>query len=209
MALPSFPTACSTTPGALLPRPCWSAAHFKRLTTAKVQTTEVVHSQDRVRIKDKNGKTPPWPTDQAEHAAYSAMQDLLFDAIWRRSSDVKMDLIPERQVKIVYKIDGVERSREPIDPATGALLFGHLKRIGGMSADERRKPQQGNFKAIIGAGGKGDKSVDVDVKTSGSTAGERMVLKLFSAESKSAWANWASPRISWRCSSRSRDPIRA
>jgi len=161
-----------------------TSAHLKRLTSAKTQTAESTHAQDRVRIKDKNGKTPPWPTDQAEHAAYSAMQDLLFDAIWRRSSDVKMDLIPERQVKITYKIDGVERSREPIDAATGALIFGHLKRIGGMSADERRKPQQGNFKAIIGAGGKGDKSVDVDVKTSGSTAGERMMLKLFAAESK-------------------------
>ncbi len=161
-----------------------TSAHIKRLTSPKAQNVETVHAQDRVRIKDKNGKTPPWPTDQAEHAAYSAMQDLLFDAIWRRSSDVKMDLIPERQVKIVYKIDGVERTREPIDPATGALIFAHLKRIGGMSPDERRRPQQGNFKAIIGAGGKGDKSVDVDVKTSGSTAGERMVLKLFSAESK-------------------------
>lgn len=159
-------------------------AHFKRLTSAKIATAESTHAQDRVRIKDKNGKTPAWPTDQAEHAAYAAMQDLLFDAIWRRSSDVKMDLLPERQVKIVYKIDGVERSREPIDPATGALIFAHLKRIGGMSPEERRRPQQGNFKAIIGAGGKGDRSVDVDVKTSGSTAGERLVMKLFSAESK-------------------------
>lgn len=161
-----------------------TSAHIKRITSPKVQNVETVHAQDRVRIKDKNGKSPPWPTDQAEHAAFAAMQDMLFDAIWRRSSDVKMDLIPERQVKITYKIDGVERSREPIDPATGTLIFAHLKRIGGMSPDERRRPQQGNFKAMIGAGGKADKSVDVDVKTSGSTAGERMVLKLFAAESK-------------------------
>ncbi len=159
-------------------------AHFRRLVSSKVRTQDEVHSKDRVRLKDSNDKTPPWPTDPAAHRGYQGLQDLLFDAIWRRASDVRLDLIPTQQVKVVYKVDGVERAREPIDPDLGDMIFRHIRTIGGMNPDELRRPQGGHFTASIGAGGKGDRKVDVDVKSLGSTAGQRIVFKLFAEESK-------------------------
>ena len=159
-------------------------AHFQRLTQSGGKGKTDLHGKDRVRIKDSTGKTPPWPKDPEEHAAYQAMQDLLFDAIWRRASNVRIDLLPNQPVKVVYKVDGVDRAREPLDMEMGPRIFDHLKRISGMNPEEHRRPQGGGFNASIGAGGTGNKSVDVDAKTSGSTAGQRMLLKLFSEEAK-------------------------
>ncbi len=162
-----------------------TVSHIQRLTQGGKKTkSERAHSKDRARIKAADGKSPPWPKDPDEHAAYQAIQDLLFDSIWRRTSDVRLDLLPDQPVRVIYKIDGVEREREPLDEALGSLIFDQLKTIGGMNPEERRRPQNGAFKATIGAGGTGDKSVDVDVKTSGSTAGQRMLMKLYSDEAK-------------------------
>ncbi len=160
-------------------------AHLQRLGKGQSKTKEdAVHGKDRVRIKDAGGKTPPWPTDPDQHAAYQAMQDLLFDAVWRRVSDMRLDLVPNQPMRAIYRIDGVDREREAIDPVLAPGIIGHFKRIAGGNPDEHRRPQSGGFKASIGAGGPAQKSVDVDMKTSGSTAGERMVLKLFSEEAK-------------------------
>lgn len=161
-----------------------SAAHIQRIAAGKVKNKdEAMQGRDRTRIKTAEGKSPTWPTDPVEHAAFQAMQDLLFDAIWRRASDVLMDLLPGEPLKIIYKIDGVDRARDPLDPETAPRIFAHLKTIAGLNAEEHRRPQQGKFKATIGAAG-ADKTVDVDLKTSGSTAGERMLLKTFSEEAK-------------------------
>lgn len=160
-------------------------AHIQRLAKGnRGADPDVGFSKDRVRIKMPDGKTPTWPTDPDENAAFAAVQDLLFDAIWRRASDVRMDLAADQPVKVIYRVDGVDRLREPLDAALGPRMFAHLKRIGGMNAEEHRRPQSGRFKAAIGAGGKGDKTVDIEAKTSGSTAGERFIFKIVSEESK-------------------------
>jgi type II secretory ATPase GspE/PulE/Tfp pilus assembly ATPase PilB-like protein len=65
------------------------------------------------------------------------------------------------------------------------MAFAHFKRIGCLNIDEHRKPQVGKFKATIGAGGKaGDKSVDVEIKTSGGATLERVALRMTSEEQK-------------------------
>lgn len=161
-----------------------TVAHLQRLGQGGGRKKDVADSQDRVRLKDATGKTPPWPKDPDEHAAYQAMQELLFDAIWRRASDVRMDMLPNQPVKVIYKVDGVDRAREPLEPDSAVRIFSHLKRISGMNPDEHRRPQNGHIKASIGAGGMGDKTVEIDVKTSGSTAGQRILLKLFAEEAK-------------------------
>ncbi len=163
-------------------------AHIQRISKGnRGVDPDVGYSKDRVRIKAADGSTPSWPTDADENAAYAAVQELLFDAIWRRASDVRMDLHADQSdqpVKIIYRVDGVDRLREPIEGALGSRMFAHLKRIGGMNVEEHRRPQSGRFKAAIGAGGKGDKSVDVEAKTSGSTTVERFILRIVSEESK-------------------------
>ncbi|HVP10409.1 MAG TPA: ATPase, T2SS/T4P/T4SS family [Phycisphaerae bacterium] len=166
-------------------------AHLKRLGKggggpAKKPGAVVAAAADlteRTRIKNSAGKTPPWPTVPEERAAYQALQDLLFDAIWRRASEVRLDLIPQQPLKIIYKVDGFERAREPISAEQGPLAFRQLKVIAGMDPEEHRRPQQGRFKTAIGAG-ELEKKIDLDARASGSTAGQRMIMRLISEESK-------------------------
>ncbi len=148
--------------------------------SSKVEDT----SKDRTRIKNHAGKAPKWPSNSAEREAYQTLQDLMFDAIWRRASDVRLDLVPGKPVKVVYKVDGVERAREPVAAEMGPGLFKHFKTIAGMDPEEHRKPQEGRFQAAIGAEGQSEKNADVAAKTLGSTAGQRMLLNLFTEESK-------------------------
>ncbi len=161
-------------------------AHLRRLTQGeKVKlSVEAAHAKDKVRIRNFEDKMPPWPTDPSEHAGYQAMQDLLFDAIWRRASDVRLDFVPEQPAKVIYKVDGVDRACEPMDALLGPYILNHLKRVSGMNVEERRKPQGGKFNATIGAGGGSDKPVDIEVRASGTTSGERVLLKMTAEESK-------------------------
>lgn len=160
-------------------------AHFNRLTKGKGGPSfEETHAKDRARIKDHNGATPPWPKDPEEHAGYQGLQDLLFDAIWRRASDVRIKYIPNEPLKIVYKIDGVDRAREPVEVELAPFIVAHIKRISGMDPEEQRRPQSGRFKATIGAGGGSDRSAEIEARTSGTTAGQRVQLRLMAEESK-------------------------
>jgi len=163
-----------------------SKAHMQRITSGRAGQTkdEASHSHDRVRLKSPDGSSPKWPTDPTEHAAYRATQDLLFDAIWRRASDVRIDLLANQPGKVIYKVDGVDQGREPLDAELAPLMFSQLKRVAGCDPEERRRPQQGEFTGSIGAGGASDRTVTVDLNTMGSTAGERILLKLFSDEAK-------------------------
>lgn len=171
-------------------------AHLKRLgksgpkstgggvTSKKIATSETItDASEKVRIKNSAGKSPTWPTVPAERAAYQTLQDLLFETIWRRAAVVRMDLIPQQPLKIVYRVDGFERSREPIAAEAAPLVFKLFKQIAGMDTEEHRRPQQGRFKASIGAG-EVEQKVDFDAKASGSTAGQRLSLRLTSEAGK-------------------------
>lgn len=160
-------------------------AHLQRLGKgSKATASEERFTKDRIRIKAADGKTPTWPSDPEENAAYAALQDLLFDAVFRRASDLRIDLVPGQPIKIIYRVDGVDRLREPIDEVHGPYMFAQLKKIAGMNVEEHRRPQQGKFKGAIGPGGKSDKAVEIECRASGSTAGERFTLRLVSEESK-------------------------
>ncbi|MEE8171032.1 MAG: hypothetical protein V3T70_10835, partial [Phycisphaerae bacterium] len=158
-------------------------SHLQRLISRKPMDAEALGAQDKVRIKDAEGKTPKWPTDSAQHDAYTVLQDLLFDAIWRRASNVEIN-VAGQQARIFYKVDGVVRERDPIERPQADVVLGHLKRISGLNPEEMRRPQEGRFGAKIGAGGTGDRAVDVLVKSFGSTTGHRVQLKVVSDEAK-------------------------
>jgi len=173
-------------------------AHFKRIGKGKqkgaggvvvskrVGGTAAAASSDaseKVRLKDANGKTPVWPTAPAERAAYQSVQDLVFEMIWRRAAVVRMDLVPHQPLKIVYRIDGFDRGREPLAAEAAPLVFKLFKQIAGMDPEEHRRPQPGRFKASIGAG-EVEQKVDFDAKSAGSTAGQRMTLRLMTDAAK-------------------------
>lgn len=159
-----------------------TADHLRRLSSKK-PAEEVVEAGDRVRIKGADGKTPKWPTDPEQREGYKTLQNFLFDTIWRRATQVDIH-VAQQAARIIYRVDGVNREREPIERPLADNAFTHLKRIAGMDPAETRKPQSGKMTCYVGPGGKQDKVVDLQIKASGSTTGQRISLVLHTEESK-------------------------
>lgn len=105
--------------------------------------------------------------------AWVATKTLVYDAIKRRATDVFME--PRgQQYAVVYKIDGVLMAGEPLDLATGMQVIRNIKSIAGLNPNEMRKPQSGEFVAVI----KNAES-PVKVETRGTRAGERLHMQLY------------------------------
>lgn len=141
---------------------------------------EDVH--EKIRITDASRHPVKIPKDNDEQVAYSIAQDLLIDAMTRRASDV--DIVPSgEQIRLAYRIDGVVGERDPLErePGSGAVQF--IKQIAGLDVEERRRPQMGVIETTRGISGTDlDKQVTIEVRTSGSTAGERMMLRVLAEE---------------------------
>ncbi|MBN1344132.1 MAG: Flp pilus assembly complex ATPase component TadA [Phycisphaerae bacterium] len=137
---------------------------------------------EKIKIADAGGNQLKVPRDNEEQLAYAAAQELLVDAITRRASDV--DVVPAgEQIRIAYRIDGVVAERDPLDRETGDKALLYLKRIAGLDVEERRRPQVGTIEASRGISGEDlSKQVQIEVRTSGSTAGERMMLRIMADE---------------------------
>jgi len=153
----------------------WTIGHAKRL-LARDGTKAVSNKGMRVEIEDHEGKHLALPSDAEEGRDFDAVQDFLFDVLWRRASDV--EVVPTKEkYRVVYKVDGVaEEQQEGLSSETGERILRLLKRIAGLNVEEIRRPQSGKIAcALLSEGGK---LGETDVRTSGSMAGERLTLKV-------------------------------
>ncbi len=157
-----------------------TAAHFRRLMTEgfrggqKKEKREVI---ERVRITGADREVVKIPQEEEEREQFGLSQDVLFDALWRRASLV--EVIPAGQAsKVRVSIDGVTNEREPLTRPEGDAILLFFKKIAGLSLEERRKPQKGQFLAVLGDAHR----YDVVVRTNGSTAGERLSLRVIGDE---------------------------
>lgn len=125
-----------------------------------------------------NKNEVPLPAPKSREAGgFVLVCDLLDDAIWRRADQIS--LIPQKdEYAVVYLIDGIPakqsaRTKEDID-----LLTFYVKELAGLEVEEKRKPQQGRFKAVNKEKGL---RTEWQVKTSGSTAGEQISIDKISS----------------------------
>jgi type II secretory ATPase GspE/PulE/Tfp pilus assembly ATPase PilB-like protein len=157
-----------------------TAAHFRRLMTEgfrsgqKKEKREVI---ERVRITGADREVVKIPEEEEAREQFGLSQDLLFDALWRRASLV--EVIPVGQAsKVRVSIDGVTSERAPLTRPEGDAILLFFKKVAGLSLEERRKPQKGQFLAVLGDAHR----YDVVARTNGSTAGERLSLRVIGDE---------------------------
>lgn len=144
--------------------------------------TKKAAAVERVPVTGADGKRIVPPEDPTQTLPYETVQNLLFDALWRRATEVDLAAAGEN-LRLIYSIDGVRTERRDLiaRPAVdGAIAL--LKRAAGLEVNERRKPQIGRIKAVNTSSEKGQK-VEVEVRTSGTTAGERLNLRIVTQES--------------------------
>lgn len=151
--------------------------HFKRLReegfSGKKKLKEV---KEKVRIQGHDKKPLLIPEEPEAREQYRILQDLIFDALWRRATIV--ELTPTKEaVKVTYQVDGVTLECEPITREAADAIINQLKKCAGTSLEEKRKPQRGYITAAIA-----DQKFKTLVKTDGSVAGEKLTLRVFYKE---------------------------
>ncbi|WZO96678.1 GspE/PulE family protein [Isosphaeraceae bacterium EP7] len=107
-----------------------------------------------------------------ESKSYMAAKELVYDAVLRRATDIHLEPDTEK-LAIRYRIDGILHAAEPFDRPTGDAVLNVFKVLAAMDISEKRKPQDGSFGAKLEG-----REVDFRVATSGSKAGEKMVMRI-------------------------------
>jgi type II secretory ATPase GspE/PulE/Tfp pilus assembly ATPase PilB-like protein len=119
------------------------------------------------------GKEDPSRVRQAEESrSYMAAKELVYDAVLRRATDIHLEPTAE-QLSVRYRIDGILHAAEPFDRPTGDAVVNVFKVLSAMDISEKRKPQDGSFGAKLQG-----RDLDFRVATSGSKAGEKLVMRI-------------------------------
>lgn len=157
----------------------FTIGHFQRLfSQGFARKQKLAEVKEKVKIKDSKKKAVPIPEDPVARENYRLTQELLFDALWRRAGLV--EVTPAGQAsKIRYVIDGLPAEREGLPRNESDAILNYLKELAGLSLDEKRKPQSGRVYASVG-----ETSVEIIVKTGGSTAGEKLTLQVIGKEAQ-------------------------
>ena len=124
-------------------------------------------------IGKSQGKIDHDRANKAEESEYfMSAKELVYDAILRRATDIHLEPT-EEQLMVRYRIDGILHAAEPFDKPTGTAVVNIFKVLSAMDITERRKPQDGSFGAKLEG-----REIDFRVATSGSKAGEKLVMRI-------------------------------
>jgi type II secretory ATPase GspE/PulE/Tfp pilus assembly ATPase PilB-like protein len=158
----------------------FTAGHFRRLKEqgfgSKKKGIEVT---ERVRLTGANRKVVEIPTEDVEREQYRLSQDLMFNAFFRRAENIEVAPAGPQAARVTYIVDGVPAEGESLSRPDGEALIQYVKHMAGLSLEERRKPQKGIIMAAIG----GNKH-RVIVRTDGSTAGEKLTVRIIGGEAE-------------------------
>lgn len=116
-----------------------------------------------------------------ESEYYRAALELVYDAIQARATDIHLEPTKD-EMTVRFRVDGILVPSSPFDRDAGDAVLNIFKVLADMDITEKRKPQDGSFSAEVVAEAEGGVSqmrlVDFRVATSGSVAGEKMVMRL-------------------------------
>lgn len=137
---------------------------------------------ERVRLSRHDGSKVDIPSDPTQTDVYEAAQELLFDALWRRATEVEL-LVSNSAARLAYRIDGVATPRNDLlEPETAEKAVTFVKGIAGLDVEERRRPQQGSISAVIT--GTNAQPTEIEVRTSATTQHERLSLRIVGEENR-------------------------
>ena len=105
-------------------------------------------------------------------SGYIAARELIYDAILRRTTDIHLEP-KEGEMSVRLRIDGVMYPAEAFDRSTGDALVNIFKVLSAMDITERRKAQDGSFRAEMEG-----RTIDFRVATQGLQGGEKMVIRI-------------------------------
>lgn len=130
----------------------------------------------RVKLQDHKGNALQPPADAEAGRIFDLVQDFLYELLWRRASDAELNLEKDRY-QLAYRIDGVAaENSEGLPLEDGEKIIRFLKTAAGLNVEEIRRPQTGKIHAAL-LGHTGEIG-HTEVRTSGTTAGEKLRLRI-------------------------------
>ena len=105
-------------------------------------------------------------------SGYISARELIYDAILRRTTDFHLEP-KEGEMSVRLRVDGVMYPAEAFDRSTGDALVNIFKVLSAMDITERRKAQDGSFRAEME-----NRTIDFRVATQGLQGGEKMVIRI-------------------------------
>lgn len=104
---------------------------------------------------------------------FMGAKELVYDAVMRRATDIHLEP-KEGEMSVRIRIDGVMYPSEPFDRAIGEAIVNIFKVLGAMDITEKRRPQDGSFRAIV----EFEREIDFRAATQGTRHGEKLTLRL-------------------------------
>ncbi len=146
-----------------------TSEHIRNLFAGKQKKLEAMKGFLFITANDNVVPLPEAKTP--DFFGYRAAYELFTDADWKRASDI-MFAPTQQEYKVVYQIDGA-LLKQPAQPRENVeFLIRFLKNLADLDPNQRRKPQRGKFGIR-----REDQTVEWEVTTAGSTAGEHIVLR--------------------------------
>ncbi len=112
----------------------------------------------------------------SESKGYKGALAMVYDAITMRATDIHMEPTKE-EMTVRFRIDGMLQPAPGFSRHTGDAVINIFKVLSDLDITEKRKPQDGSFSALVDG-----RHVDFRVATSGSVAGEKLVLRILDKE---------------------------
>lgn len=122
-------------------------------------------------LLEKSGEAMAMPAGSSPmRAGYDALQNLLALPLDKNAGYIELkpaDGAAERK----FFVDGVGYRAEAMTRTAAAAVVGLVKQLAGLDQNEKRKPQTGSMKVVVGG-----KRKELRVETSGSAAGEELSI---------------------------------
>jgi len=115
--------------------------------------------------------------DEQSAPIIKLVQMLITEAVRLRSSDIHIEPMANR-VRVRYRVDGVCRERDIVPKRMQGSVINRLKIMAGIDLAERRLPQDGRIKMVIGG-----EQIDFRVSSLPAYHGESVVLRILRPES--------------------------
>ena len=139
------------------------------------ELTEVIASEDNTQKEEEEVKEE----DVAEDSPVAQTVNLIIDyAIKQGASDIHIEP-REDYVAIRYRIDGQLRETNKLPKKILLALVSRIKILSNLKIDERRAPQDGRFKVVLGSG-----EYALRVSTLPIADGEKVVMRILNESSK-------------------------
>jgi len=144
------------------------------------ELTQVIASEDNAQ-KTKEEEEEVKEEDVAEDSPVAQTVNLIIDyAIKQGASDIHIEP-REDHVSIRYRVDGQLRETNRLPKKILLAMVSRIKILSNLKIDERRAPQDGRFKVVVGSG-----QYALRVSTLPIADGEKVVMRILNESSKAS-----------------------